>query len=181
VARHVLLHLASPEPFSTPEQPLGGFADTAQSSEVVAPPGAQENGSRFETDNAYPSTRGARNAPPQGVKTMAESITMTRGQLHDLLARFAVENPKYREALINDPKMVVEKQLGHNLGKLTVKSVIETPDTMYVVVPYVTKEGELSDSDLENVAGGFLDNLAAKCEISGGLNLLSSNVAIELG
>jgi hypothetical protein len=31
------------------------------------------------------------------------------------------------------------------------------------------------------VSGGFLDNLAAKCEISGGLNLLSSNVAIELG
>jgi hypothetical protein len=112
---------------------------------------------------------------------MAESLTMTRGQLHDLLARFAVENPKYREALINDPKMVLEKQLGHNLGKLQVKSVIETPETMYVVVPYVAKEGELSDADLENVAGGLLDNLNAKCEISGGLNILSSNVAIELG
>jgi hypothetical protein len=95
---------------------------------------------------------------------MAESLTMTRGQLHDLLARFAVENPKYREALINDPK-----------------KVIETPDTMYVVVPYVQKEGELSDADLENVAGGMLNNLMAKCEIKGGLNLLSSNVNIELG
>ena len=41
-------------------------------------------------------------------------------------------------------------------------------------------EGELSDAALEGVAGGFLDNLNAKCEISGGLNLLSSNVAIEL-
>ena len=112
---------------------------------------------------------------------MAESLTMTRGQLHDLLARFAVENPKYREALIADPKNVLEKQLGHNLGKLNVKAVIETPDTMYVVVPYVAKEGELSDSDLENVAGGLLDNLLAKCEISGKANILSSNVAIELG
>jgi hypothetical protein len=98
-----------------------------------------------------------------------------------LLARFAVENPKYREALINDPKKVLEKQLGHDLGKLTVKSVIETSDTMYVVVPYVQKEGELSDADLENVAGGMLNNLMAKCEIKGGLNLLSSNVNIELG
>jgi hypothetical protein len=26
---------------------------------------------------------------------MAESLTMTRGQLHDLLAPFAVEQPKY--------------------------------------------------------------------------------------
>jgi hypothetical protein len=112
---------------------------------------------------------------------MADTLTMTRGQLHDLLSRNSVENPKYREALIKDPKMVLEKQLGHSLGKLTVKSVIETPDTMYVVVPYVAKEGELSDSDLENVAGGLLDNLNATCNIGGGLNLLSSNVAIELG
>ena len=44
----------------------------------------------------------------------------------------------------------------------------------------VAVEGELSDAALEGVAGGFLDNLNAKCEISGGLNLLSSNVAIEL-
>ena len=43
-----------------------------------------------------------------------------------------------------------------------------------------TQEGEVSDAALEGVAGGFLDNLNAKCEISGGLNLLSSNVAIEL-
>ena len=73
---------------------------------------------------------------------MAESLTMTRGQLHDLLAGFAVENPKYREALINDPKMVLEKQLGSSLGSLKVQPVVETPDTMYVVVPYVQKEGE---------------------------------------
>ena len=46
--------------------------------------------------------------------------------------------------------------------------------------PVVKMEGELSDAALETVAGGFLDNLNAKCEISGGLNLLSSNVAIEL-
>ena len=112
---------------------------------------------------------------------MSETLTMTRGQLHDLLARFAIENPKYRDALIKDPKMVLEKQLGHKLGKLNVKAVIETPDTMYVVVPYVAKDGELSDADLENVAGGLLDNLLAKCEISGQANILSSNVAIELG
>ncbi len=111
----------------------------------------------------------------------SKTIMMTRGQLHDLLARFAVENPRYREALIADPKMVLQKQLGQDLGKLQVKAVVETPDTIYVVVPYVAKEGELSDSDLENVAGGMLDNLMATCNISGTANVLSSNVAIELG
>jgi bacteriocin-like protein len=58
--------------------------------------------------------------------------------------------------------------------------VIETPATTDVVA-VETQAIELSDAELENVSGGFLDNLAAKCEISGGLNLLSSNVAIELG
>ncbi len=111
----------------------------------------------------------------------SKTIMMTRGQLHDLLARFAVENPKYREALISDPKSVLERQLNQDLGKLQVKAVVETPDTIYVVVPYVAKEGELSDSDLEKVAGGFLDNLNATCNISGTANVLSSNVAIELG
>ena len=51
--------------------------------------------------------------------------------------------------------------------------VEETPKVVAV-------EGEQSDAALDGVAGGFLDNLNAKCEISGGLNLLSSNVAIEL-
>jgi len=113
-------------------------------------------------------------------RIMSKTLTITRGQLHDLLARFAVENPKYRAALISDPKSVIEKQLGHSLGNVTVTAVVETLDTVYVVVPHVETEGELSDSELQYVAGGFLDNLNAKCEISGGLNLLSSNVAIEL-
>ncbi len=58
-----------------------------------------------------------------------------------------------------------------------VKALVETPEAMVVVA----KEGELADSDLENVAGGFLDNLNATCNISGQANVLSSNVAIELG
>ena len=75
---------------------------------------------------------------------MAERLTMTRGQLNELLARLAAENPKYREALINDPK-------------ITVKSMIlETLDEVFVVVPHVTEEGELSESDLEKVSGGIL-------------------------
>ena len=62
----------------------------------------------------------------------------------------------------------------------TMTVVIETPATTDAVA-VETQAIELSDAELENVSGGFLDNLAAKCEISGGLNLLSSNVAIELG
>ncbi len=59
-----------------------------------------------------------------------------------------------------------------------VKALVETPETVELVAK---AEGELSDGDLENVAGGFLDNLNATCNISGQANVLSSNVAIELG
>lgn len=106
------------------------------------------------------------------------AMTLTRGQLQDLLNKFATENPKYREKLISDPKWVLEKQLNKELGEIQVKAVVETPDTMYVVVPHVAKEGELSDEDLEKVAGGFLDFLNAECEVGGGV--ISSNVMISL-
>src|SRR5437879_2045289 len=86
---------------------------------------ARDHAVRLLLSRARRNPRRSHRAPPTRRETMAESLTMTRGQLHDLLARFAVENPKYRDALINDPKMVLEKQLGHSLGKISVKSVIE--------------------------------------------------------
>src|SRR5262249_43304282 len=82
------------------------------------------------------------------------SQKMTRGEVQDLLAKFAVENPKYRDALIKDPKSIIEKQLNTSLGPTKVKAVVETADTVYVVVPHIAGEGELSDADLEKVAGG---------------------------
>ena len=63
------------------------------------------------------------------------------------------------------------------MAEMMKKAVAETPETVETTVPVAQ---ELSDADLEKVAGGFLDNLNATCKISGGLNLLSSNVAIEL-
>jgi hypothetical protein len=96
------------------------------------------------------------------------SQKMTRGEIQDLVSKFAAENPKYRAALIADPKAVVEKQLGTSLGSTVLKAVVETAQTAYVVVPHVPAEGELSDADLEKVAGGFLDK-NAECNNSPGV------------
>ena len=105
---------------------------------------------------------------------------MTRGEVQDLLAKFAIENPKYREALINEPKSIVERQLNTSLGNVQVKAVVETANTMYVVVPYVASEGELSDADLEKVAGGFMDhNISASCT-AGGTAVLATVTQINL-
>jgi hypothetical protein len=90
------------------------------------------------------------------------SQKMTRGEVQDLVAKFAVENPKYREALIKDPKAIIEKQLNTSLGNVKVKAVVDTADTTYVVIPHVAGEGELSDADLEKVAGGKQD-IKAEC------------------
>jgi hypothetical protein len=90
------------------------------------------------------------------------SQKMTRGEVQDLVAKFATENPKYREALMKDPKGVIEKQLNTSLGNVKVKAVADTADTTYVVIPHVAGEGELSDADLEKVAGGKQD-IKAEC------------------
>jgi hypothetical protein len=91
---------------------------------------------------------------------------MTRGQVQDLVAKFAVENPKYRAALLSDPKGIIEKQLNVSLGGIQIKAVSETANTAYVVVPHVPGEGELSDADLEKVAGGKQD-INANCTVIG--------------
>jgi hypothetical protein len=90
---------------------------------------------------------------------------MTRGEVQDLLAKFAIDNPRYRQALMADPKSVVERQLNTSLGNVKVKAVVETADTVYVVIPHTASEGELSDADLEKVAGGKND-ISATCTVS---------------
>ena len=45
--------------------------------------------------------------------------TMTRGQIQDLVGKFATENPKYRAALLSNPKGTIEKQLNTQLGAVT--------------------------------------------------------------
>ena len=81
---------------------------------------------------------------------------VTRGEINDIVASFASKSPEYRESLLADPKSVLGKQMNHELHDiLSVKVVQETADTVYLVLPHVPAEGdELSDADLEMVAGG---------------------------
>ena len=81
---------------------------------------------------------------------------VTRGEILDIIAGFAAKDPKYRQALISDPKGVLAKQMNQPLPEnLKVKVVEENADTIYLIAPYVPQQGdELSDADLEKVAGG---------------------------
>lgn len=83
----------------------------------------------------------------------------SRGEIQDLLEKLAVEDPQFRSALIMDPKSVIQEQLQTALPEsINIKVVEETADSIYVIVPYVPTEGELEDSVLDSVGGGFLQS-----------------------
>ena len=79
---------------------------------------------------------------------------MSRGEVQDLLIKFAAENPQYRQELLRNPKGLIERQFNTSLGNINIKAIADTADTVHVAVPYVASAGELSDADLEKVAGG---------------------------
>jgi Nitrile hydratase, alpha chain len=105
-------------------------------------------------------------------------MKMTRGEMQDLLEKFASSNPQYRTALIKDPRSVVEKQFNMSLpDNVKVKAVEESADTIYVVVPHAVSAGaELDDADLEKVAGGSTVKGDAHCDNSPG----AMNTVVEI-
>lgn len=101
---------------------------------------------------------------------MAEPISekITLDQLKEVVFKQASSNPKYRQALLQDPKDLLGKQVGHPLpSNMTVKVVEETQNTIYLVLPYAAPElGELSEVDLQTVSGGSMFiNLGGNTEI----------------
>ena len=96
---------------------------------------------------------------------------MSRGELNDLIAGFAAKNTAYRTALQSDAKDIIERQLNTELPASVKVSVVEDDaTTMHIVLPHVPAEGaELSDADLESVAGGFLDRYTCNFSKAGGI------------
>jgi hypothetical protein len=96
---------------------------------------------------------------------MPTANTWTRGQLWDKIVEQAQKNPKYYQQLMADPRSLMEKQLGTSIPKsVNIKVLEEANDTYYIVLPAQAKEGaELSDADLEKVAGGGTVKGNASC------------------
>lgn len=102
--------------------------------------------------------------------------SMSRGQMQDLLMQFSTEDTTYREKLIENPRYVIENQFGYEIPEgVEVKTVVETADVAYIVVPHVAGEGELDDADLERVAGGMGDKKAT-CNVGGAGVMNTQNI-----
>jgi hypothetical protein len=83
-----------------------------------------------------------------------------RAEMERRLVEKSLQDEALRQKLLADPRAAVEEELGTRLPEdLRVVAVEETADTIYLVVPFVSMEaqeaGELSDQDLEAVAGGW--------------------------
>lgn len=84
---------------------------------------------------------------------------LTRGDLIDLIFSRVHRDQEFVRALLRDPRRVLSILLGLDVPDfIKVKLLQETADTIYLILPHVSREGdELSDADLECVGGGFVE------------------------
>ncbi len=82
-----------------------------------------------------------------------------RAEMERRLIERSLEDDAFRQQLLADPKAAVEAELGTRLPEeVRVVAVEETPTTVYLVLPSASpggESGELSDRELDAVAGGL--------------------------
>jgi hypothetical protein len=82
-----------------------------------------------------------------------------RQEMERRLVDRSLQDDAFRRRLLEDPRATVEQELGTRLPEdVQIRTVEETPDTIYLVLPSSSplggEGGELSDRELEAVAGG---------------------------
>jgi hypothetical protein len=86
------------------------------------------------------------------------SKSMNREKLETQLITKAWSDPAFKQQLLSDPRATIAKELGMPIpDKIKVQVLEEKADTFYLVIPVPSvagTEGELSDLELEAVAGG---------------------------
>jgi hypothetical protein len=84
-----------------------------------------------------------------------------RAEAERTLVQRSLEDEDFRQRLLDDPKGTVEQELGTQLPEgVEVRVVQESQQSIYLVLPRasaVGEGGEISDQQLEAVAGGGSD------------------------
>ncbi len=91
------------------------------------------------------------------VKKM-ENAPKSKQEIINNLISNAMKNDEFKQRLISDPKGALEEQLKVSLpANLKITTLEEKSDQLYLVLPIneeIPPSGELSDMQLDNVAGG---------------------------
>ena len=76
----------------------------------------------------------------------------------------AIKDEKFREELKKNPKMVIERELGHIFPKDIQFNVIEQDEkTFNIILPKIPNAENLSEEELKKIAGGGFIQSFAPC------------------
>lgn len=94
------------------------------------------------------------------LKQILSQAMSQRAELEQKLIERAWEDETFKQELINNPKAVINRETGQQLPEnIEVEVLQETANKAYFVLPenpaQVGTERELSEADLETVAGGI--------------------------
>ena len=80
----------------------------------------------------------------------------------------SLENPEFRQQLLVNPKAVLSQELGQQIpDDISIEVLEETENKIYLVLPPAVVDEELSEKQLEAVAGGGCFISGAGCYIIG--------------
>lgn len=80
----------------------------------------------------------------------------TRAELDRLVAERLAADPEFRERLLTNPKAAVSALVGFDLpDEVSIEVHEESLTSVHLVIPTSTGAGDLTDQDLELVAGGL--------------------------
>jgi hypothetical protein len=79
----------------------------------------------------------------------------SRAEVKQALIQRCLQDESFRQRVLADPKATIEQELREQLpANLEVRVLEEAPEVVYLVLPPSRSVGELSDKELDAVAGG---------------------------
>lgn len=113
-------------------------------------------------------------------KTDIASITRRLEEVKKEIASKAGQDAAFRASLLNDANGSIETEYGlpkGALSKLSIKVVEEGPNTIVVPIPPNRSSMELTDDQLEAVAGGLAFSVAVTGAVIGGVITVAGHTA----
>jgi hypothetical protein len=114
----------------------------------------------------------------------ADQKTLSRRQVEEKIVALAWKDEAFRKAFLADPKKQFEEKLGTRLpADLKITAWAEDENHLHFVIPAKPKVdiGQLSDADLEKVAGGVDLLVTAVVSLTAGMVGLGTAMASLVG